>query len=104
MADRGFYIADALAVKRSTLLVPAYMKGKKQLSRDEIVTTRNIANVRIHVGRVIGSVCQKFKILAGPLPMHYVMKKDSLNLTTIDKIAVICCALANMCPSVVSFE
>ena len=104
MADRGFDVGDALAGRRATLIVPAYMKGKKQLSRDEVVTTRNIANVRIHVERVIGSVRQKFKILGGPIPMHYVMKKDSENLTTIDKIAVVSCALTNMCPSVVSFE
>ena len=97
MADmqRGFHTADALTLNQATHVDPAYMKRKYQLSRDEAITTRNIANVRIHV---IGSVCQKFQILAGPLPMHYVMKKDNQNLTTIGKIAVVCGTLKNYMP------
>lgn len=74
------------------------------MSMEDVVKTRNIANVRIHVEMVIDLVRQKFRILAGPIPIPYVMKKDSENLTTIDKIASICCALANVCPSVVNFE
>lgn len=81
------------------------MKGRKQLSISEVVTTRNIANVRIHVERVIGLVRrQKYKILAGPLPVHYVMKSDDQNMASADKIAVVCCALCNFCPSVISFD
>ena len=45
------------------LHIPAFTKGKNQLSALDVHETRNIANVRIHVERVIGNVCQKYYIL-----------------------------------------
>lgn len=104
MADRGFDIAESVAIMGANLLVPAYMKGKTQLSSDDVLKTRKIANVRIHVERVIGVVRQKYKILKGSIPIQYVMNADGNGMTTIDKIAKVCCALTNMNPSVVNFD
>ena len=42
----GFYCAR--------VRIPSFTKGKKQLSGIEVEQTRHIANVRIHVERVIG--------------------------------------------------
>lgn len=51
MADTGFDIADVLNARRATLTVPECIKRKKLSSRDEVITTRNIAKVRIFMLR-----------------------------------------------------
>jgi hypothetical protein len=68
LADRGFDIADSVGVYHAKLHLPAFTRGKNQLSALEVEATRSIANVRIHVERVIGSVKQKYSILKGTLP------------------------------------
>ena len=48
MADRGFVIADLLASRGVDLNIPP-MKLARQLNENELVETRRIASVRIHV-------------------------------------------------------
>ncbi|WAR08649.1 LOW QUALITY PROTEIN: hypothetical protein MAR_018607 [Mya arenaria] len=88
LADRGFDILSS---------------EKKHLSPLNVETTRKIANVRIHVERVIGLARQKYTILNGTLPIDMLMTKDADNTPTIDKIAHVCCALVSLCESVVDF-
>ena len=52
MADRGFRIADLLDSKGVSLNIPS-MKTSEQLSDSELITTRRIAALRIHVERAI---------------------------------------------------
>ena len=59
LTDRGFDIADSVGHYQAKLYIPAFIKGKKQLSAQEVEKTRKIANVRIHVEHVIGLVCRK---------------------------------------------
>ena len=59
MADRGFTIHESIAFKRAKLVVPAFTKGKEQLDPVDVETTRAIANVRIHVERVIDLLRRK---------------------------------------------
>ena len=49
LADRSFDIAESVRAMRATLHIPAFTRGKSQLSALEIEETRKIANVRIHV-------------------------------------------------------
>ena len=53
LADRGFDIAESVGTMQVRLHIPAFTKGKSQLSALEVEETRSIANVRIHVERVI---------------------------------------------------
>ena len=53
--------------------------------------------------KVIGLVRQKYSILQSTLPVNFVMV-DKGDISTVDKIVFVCCALCNCCPSVVSFE
>ena len=69
LADRGFNINDDLAVHGAKLEIPAFTKGKSQLSRAEVETSRRLAHVRIHVERVIGRLRKKCKILQHTLPI-----------------------------------
>ena len=71
LADRGFDISDSVGMQQAHLHIPAFTKGKTQLSALEVEQTRSIANVRIHVERVIGNVRQKFSILQGLYPLTW---------------------------------
>ena len=52
LADRGFNVAESVAMKGATLNIPAFTRGKIQLPASDIESTRRLANVRIHVERV----------------------------------------------------
>ena len=104
LADRGFDIADSVGFYQARLHIPAFTRGKKQLSAKEVEETRKIANVRIHVERVIGLVRRKYSILQGILPIQLVTARRGGDLAPIDKIAIICCALTNLSESIVPFD
>ena len=104
LADRGFDIEDSVGLHAARLQIPSFTKGKPQLSPLDIETTRSLANVRIHVERVIGTVRQKYTILGhSVIPIHYLMS-DGTEHSLLDKIAVVCCALTNCCKSVVASD
>ena len=54
MADRGFNVD--IAVSGGWLLIPAFPRGKAQLSQEEVEMTRQLVRVRINVERVIGQL------------------------------------------------
>ena len=103
LADRGFNISDSVGLHCSRLEIPAFTKGKKQLEGIAVEQTRNIANVRIHVERVIGNIRNKYSMLSCTQPIDFVISSDGTN-TTLDKIVLVSCALVNICESVVPFE
>lgn len=102
LADRGFDIKASLGLYSATLSIPAFTKGKKQLEGIDVEQTRTIANVRIHVERVIGNIKKKYKMLGSTQPIDYLRTKN--NATLLDMIVTVCCALNNLCNSVVPFD
>ena len=104
LADRGFDIAESVGMMQAQLHIPAFTKGKQQLSALEVENTRTIANVRIHVERVIGAVRQRYTILQGTLPIDFLSSRKGEELPLIDRIIRVCCTLNNLCDSVVPFD
>ena len=104
LADQGFDIQETVALYSAEVKIPAFTKGKRQLSALDVEQTRRIASVRIHVERVIGNVRNKYKILQDILPLDYLIKRDANDYTTIDKISTVACALTNLCDSVIPYE
>ena len=106
LADRGFTLRDEFAAGSSSeLLIPAFTKGKLQLSAKDVEVSRKIASVRIHVERVIGLLRNRYTILKGTIPLKMVKSlKDevlSTDLVNCDKIVMVCAALTNLCESIV---
>ena len=104
LTDRRFDIADSVGFYQATLKIPAFTRGKRQLSAHDIQETRKIANVRIHVERVIGLVRRKYVILESILPVELLTAKPGDAEALIAKIARVCCALTNLSDSIVPFE
>lgn len=95
LADRGFDIKDAVGHMMSRLEIPAFTKNKTQLDPISIEQTRSIANVRIHVERVIGNVRKKYSMLEATQPVDFATSMHG-KPTTLDKIVLTSCALINM--------
>ena len=103
LADRGFDIKESIGLHCATLTLPAFTRGKAQLSGIEVEQTRRIANCRIHVERVIGNIRSKYQILSSQQPIEFLVSNE-MKIPTLDKIVVIACALNNLCPSVIPID
>lgn len=108
MADRGFTITESVGLKHAKLVIPAFTKGKDQLDPVDVESTRGIANVRIHVERVIGLLRRKYTILEGTLPAEFLFCNSNgpieRQVPLIDRIVRVCSALVNFCPPIVPFD
>ena len=71
LADRGFDISEDLALRGVTLAIPAFTKGKSQLSQREVEMSRVLSNVRIHVERAIRRI-KCYKIYTVLIDQDYV--------------------------------
>ena len=69
MADRGFDIEDDLLLRGVQLNIPPFMRGKAQFSENELVVTRRVASLRIHVEREMERI-KNFHIFDRSLPVQ----------------------------------
>ena len=92
MADRGIMVQDIFASKNVRVNTPATLKGKSQLSSDQVIRDRRVAAKRIHVERAIG-LAKKHKILTSEI--HQSQRSLA------DKIIFVCFALCNFKPCIV---
>ena len=83
------------------------MKGKSQLNPVDVEETRGIANVRIHVERVIGLIRRKFTILEGTLLTDFLIcnhENSDRPTALVDCMIRVCAAPVNFCPLIVPFD
>ena len=108
MADRGFTIQESLMLHKAELAIPAFTKGKDQLDPVDVEQTRGIANVRIHVERVIGLLRSKYTILSGILPIDFLQcdhtGSQEAKIPMIDRITTVCAALTNLSNGIVPLD
>ena len=107
MADRGFTITESVGLRNAKLVIPAFTKGKSQLDPVDVEQTRGIANVRIHVERVIGLLRWKYTILEGTLPTDFLIcnhENSDRRTALVDHMIRVCAALVNFCPPIVPFD
>ena len=96
LANQGFLIEDELAIRGARLTIPAFTRGKSQLSREEVERSRQMAMVRIHVERVIGIMKNRYTILRSRLPVSLIKRKGDEDIATVDKLLTVCAALTNL--------
>ena len=87
MADRGFQIKEDLLHYYCSLSVPPAAHLKDQMTSNECKKTKEIANLRIHVERVINRI-KTHRILKNVLQIKL--------LPVIDHIMLTCAALCNL--------
>ena len=93
MADKGFQIQDLLAPLGVRLNLPPFLNSNHQMPANDVILTKNIAHLRIHVERAIGRV-KEFHILQNVLP--------AAMWDTINQVIYVCCMLTNFSPPLVS--
>jgi len=84
LADRGFNIQELLLHKGVKLVIPPFLKTKKQFSNTDDQRTKQVANAKIHVERVIGRM-KDFDIMKAELPLEMF---DSLVTVTVTAVLV----------------
>ena len=92
MADRGFEIEEDLAPLKVSLNIPAFLRARDQLDKDEVCESQTIAAVRIHVERAIQRI-KRFKII-----------RNEIGLTmhgSINQIWTVACLLTNLMPPLI---
>lgn len=93
MADRGFDISSLLQQKQVTLNIPPFLGDRKQLTSTEVLETRRIATLRIHVERAIGRM-KNYRLLQYTIP---------LTLADIaSDLVCVCAYLTNFCNPVIN--
>lgn len=86
LADRGFNLSDICNEIRCKIVIPPFLCGRKQFSKDEVDLTRTVASARVHVERIIGRV-KDFRLLQKVIPKTLV--------PIISQIAFVICMLVN---------
>ena len=85
LADRGFKIEDLVLEKNAKLIIPSSTKNKKQLSALDVLESRNMSKVRVHVERAIRKI-KTYKILNSNIPISLIKSIDNEGSCNIDKI------------------
>ena len=86
MADRGFDIMEDLALLGVKLNIPPFLRGKSQLVHRELIETRRIASLRIHVERCMERI-KNFHIFDGIMPLSL--------MDVADQMFFVCAVLTN---------
>ena len=80
MADRGFQIQKGLLLHFCRLVVPPGARVKSQMTKSEVKKSKEVANLRIHVGRAINRI-KLIRILKGNIPVTMIQHTDDIILT-----------------------
>ena len=86
LADREFDIGEDVARMQASLKIPAFTCGHDQLSPKDVENTHQLANVRIHIEKVIGTTRQRYSILMSCLPIEFIKARKAGEKPAIDKI------------------
>ncbi|GFT70490.1 hypothetical protein TNCV_4179871 [Trichonephila clavipes] len=91
LTDRGFPVKDLVAERGASLVLPASTKGKKQLSSAEVINSRKVSRLRVHIER-----CKTFRILKSLWPISFVNNKTSEETCIGDDVIFVVAALCNI--------
>ena len=87
----GFLVEEDLAAHVARIAIPAFTRGKTQLSALDVERTRRLVQVRIHVERAMERL-KNFSVISSVLPRALVTHTDNI---------MACSALSNLQPLLV---
>ena len=89
----------------ATLDISAFTRSCEQLPPADVEATQKLANVRIHVEKVIVVVCQHFHILSATGMLHEeLMSQKNSKGVVLDSAVKVCLAVNNVLEGIVSFD
>ncbi|PFX26455.1 hypothetical protein AWC38_SpisGene8869 [Stylophora pistillata] len=86
MADKGFDIEDLLSSKQVSLNLPPFLQNQTQFSAQDVLETKTIAKVRIHVERAIRRI-KEFHIFDSDISLSI--------LGSVNQLYTVACLLTN---------
>ena len=89
LADRRFNLEEKFKKRGAILKVPAYTKGRKQLSKSKVITSTKISFVRILIDRLIKQI-KRFHILKTPVPITFMQYIDYVIICAVLKQPKVC--------------
>ncbi|XP_059207705.1 uncharacterized protein LOC131986660 [Centropristis striata] len=98
LSERGFNVKESSQVK---LKIAAFTLGNKQLNPVDLGNTEAL---RTHIERVTGVLRHKYTILQSTVPRSFTAIDRENDVTYLDKMVKVCCALANVTESVLPFK
>ncbi|KAL7875143.1 hypothetical protein SRHO_G00061130 [Serrasalmus rhombeus] len=101
LADHGFDIEDSVGMMCAEVKDHAFTKGQRQLDVKDVEETHRIAHLRVRLERLMGSIRDKYAVLNKTVPNSLLRPCEGEEVTLLDKVVTVCCALANIFPSVV---
>ena len=93
LADRVFTVSEDIALQGARLEIPAFTRGKNQLSQKDVEISKQLSKVQIHVEQLMKN---RYTILKGPMPLNIIKHKGDTDVANINKILVVCSALTNL--------
>ena len=95
MVDRGFTVTELFQPLGVEIIIPPFLGGREQLTKEEAIITQQIANERIHVERMI----QRLKC------WHIFDKAIPVNMFgSVNQIIIVCALLCNFQDPIISVK
>lgn len=86
LADRGFNILDICNEIGCKVIIPPFLNGRNQFTKEEVALTKSVAAARVHIERTIGRI-KEFRLLQKVIPKTLV--------STISQIGFVIAMLVN---------
>ncbi|XP_077384059.1 uncharacterized protein LOC144022809 isoform X2 [Festucalex cinctus] len=96
LAGSGCDAADSANSCQAGLKIAAFTRGKKQLDPLDLGKIRGLASVEKHVEKVTRALREKYKMLQSTVPISLIDIECMNDVTYLDKIVKVCCALTNI--------
>ncbi|KAG7511425.1 THAP domain-containing 11 [Solea senegalensis] len=102
LSDRDLDDEDhSLDSPEAEITIPVYTLGNNQLDPVKLENTECLESLRTHIEKVFGVLQQKYPILQSTMPIGLTDVDQENDVTYLDKVVKVCCALTNVSESLV---
>uniref|UniRef100_A0A1A7Z2F6 THAP-type domain-containing protein n=2 Tax=Iconisemion striatum TaxID=60296 RepID=A0A1A7Z2F6_9TELE len=97
LAGRGFDVEESVGMMCAE--VKTLTNGRHHLLPKTAEETKQVSHLKPQIQKVIGVVCNTYKILSSDIPVRMIESCEGESVTFLDKVVTVCCAVTNMCSS-----